>query len=63
MVDYLQKGESMTGEYYSSLLTTTDLPRDYYLFPQLKKNLKGHTFSSHNEILEAVETCFEGREE
>ena len=31
-------------------------PSDYHLFPGLKNQLKGHHFSSHAEVIAAVET-------
>lgn len=114
MIDFLDKGRTITGDYYSTLLTTLrdkikekrrgklskgvlflqdnapahkshvvmqkirdlglellehppyspDLaPSDYYLFPQLKKSLKGRKFSSNEEVIEAVEVWFAEQEE
>jgi histone-lysine N-methyltransferase SETMAR len=33
-------------------------PSDYYLFPKLKKHLKGAKFSTNNEVICAVENWF-----
>lgn len=114
MIDYLEKGQTITGDYYSKLLITLkekikerrrgmlakgvlflqdnapvhkshiamnsirdlgfelldhppyspDLaPSDYYLFPRLKKTLKGHKFLCNEEIIEAVEGWFAEQEE
>ena len=38
-------------------------PSDYYLFPQLKKSLRGQKFSSNKEVIEAVESWFAEQEE
>ena len=32
------------------------MPSDYHLFPGLKKQLKGHHFSSEGEVIAAAET-------
>lgn len=109
MSDYLEQGKTVTGAYYSTLLTrlrekivekrrgklskgvlflqdnapahksliamqkinevgfelidhppySPDLaPSDYYLFPKLKKNLKGKKFSSNEAVIRAVEEWF-----
>ena len=34
---------------------------DYHLFPGVKKQLKGHHFSSDAEDIAAAETCFDGK--
>jgi len=36
-------------------------PSDYHLFPGLKKQLKGHHFSSDAEVIAAVETWLDGQ--
>ena len=36
-------------------------PSDYHLFPGLKKQLKGHHFSSDTEVIAAAETWLDGR--
>jgi len=36
-------------------------PSDYHLFPGLKKQLKGRHFSSHAEVIAAVETWLDGQ--
>jgi len=36
-------------------------PSDYHLFPGLKKQLKGHYFSSHREVTAAAETWLDGQ--
>jgi histone-lysine N-methyltransferase SETMAR len=36
-------------------------PSDYHLFPGLKKQLKGHHFSSDAEVIFAAETWLEGQ--
>jgi len=41
---------------------STDLtPSDYHLFPGLKKQLKGHHFSSDAEVFPVVETLLDGQ--
>ena len=35
-------------------------PSDYHLFPGLKKQLKGHHFSSEAEVIAAAETWLDG---
>ena len=34
---------------------------DYHLFPGLKKQFKGHHFSSDAEVIAAAETCLDGQ--
>jgi histone-lysine N-methyltransferase SETMAR len=34
---------------------------DYHLFPGLKKQLKGHNFSSDTEVIAAAETWLDGQ--
>jgi len=36
-------------------------PSDYHLFPGLKKQLKGHHFSSNVEVIAAAETWLDGQ--
>ena len=36
-------------------------PSEYHLFPGLKKQLKGHHFSSNAEVIAAVETWLDGQ--
>ena len=36
-------------------------PSDYHLFPGLKKQLKGHRFSSNAEVIAAAETWLDGQ--
>jgi len=36
-------------------------PSDYYLFPGLKKQLKGHHFSSDADVTAAAETWLDGQ--
>jgi len=36
-------------------------PLDYYLFPELKKQLKGRHFSSDAEVIAAAETWLDGQ--
>ena len=36
-------------------------PTDYHLFPGLKKQLKGHPFSSDAEVIDAAETWLDGQ--
>ena len=36
-------------------------PSDYHLFPGLKKQLKGHHFSSDTEVIAAAETWLDGQ--
>jgi len=36
-------------------------PSDYHLFPGLKKQLKGHHFSSDMEVIAATETWLDGQ--
>ena len=36
-------------------------PSDYHLFPGLKKQLKGHHFSSDAEVIAAAETWLDGQ--
>jgi len=36
-------------------------PLDYHLFPGLKKQLKGHHFSSHAEVIATAETWLDGK--
>jgi len=36
-------------------------PSDYYLFPGLKKELKGRHFSSDAEVIDAAETWLDGQ--
>ncbi|XP_071084262.1 histone-lysine N-methyltransferase SETMAR-like [Haliotis cracherodii] len=94
LIDYLPRGETITGEYYSDLLDrlwtailakrrgkitkgvllqhdnvrvhtcrlavaapySPDLaPSDYFLFPNLKKELRGRHFRSDDELTTAVE--------
>jgi hypothetical protein len=41
-----------------------DLPQsDYHLFPSLKKQLKGHHFSSDTEVIAAMKTWLDGQPE
>ena len=35
-------------------------PSDYHLFPGLKKQMKGHHFSSDEEVIAAAETWLDG---
>ena len=37
-------------------------PSDFFLFPKLKKDLKGMHLESDNEVIEAVEGWFSGKE-
>jgi len=34
-------------------------PSEYHLFPELKKQLKGHHFSSDAEVIAAAENCLD----
>jgi len=54
-IDYLEKGKTITGEYYSNLLTRLD---EKILFPKLKLFLAGQHFSSNQEAIAAVEGYF-----
>jgi len=36
-------------------------PSDYHLFPEPKKQLKGHNFSSDAEVITAAETWLDGK--
>jgi len=36
-------------------------PSDYHLFPGLKKQLKGHHFSSDTEVIAATDTQLDGQ--
>jgi len=36
-------------------------PCDYHLFPELKKQMKGHHFSSNMEVIAAAETWLDGQ--
>ena len=114
MIDYKDKGVTITGEYYSNVLTrlkesikekrrgklsqgvmllhdnapvhisrqviatidtlgfdvnnhppySPDLaPSDYFLFPNLKKDLRGRQFEDETQLKEAVDAHFEGKEE
>ena len=111
LIDYLQTGKTITGEYYKNLLDQLDkkirekrpgllhkkiiyhqdnapahisdvakaklvelkyerlehppyspdlAPSDFHLFPHLKKFLRGKRFSSHEEVIAAVNGYFEG---
>ncbi|GBP34295.1 Histone-lysine N-methyltransferase SETMAR [Eumeta japonica] len=112
-IDYLEKGKTITGEYYSKLLDRFDVdlkqkrphlakkkvlfhqdnarmhtclvtmakihelryellphpayspdlaPRDYYLFPNLKKWLGGKRFESNEEVITETKAYFESLE-
>ena len=114
MIDYLEKGKTVSGKYYADELVrlrecikkkrrgkptkgvlllhdnasahralvaedsarncgfeilehpanSPDLaPSDFYLFPGMKKELQGQVFASNDEVMDAVEDCFEGKEE
>ena len=75
MTDYLEQGHTITGNYYSALLAklrstlakksrgkpySPDLaPSDFFLFPSLKKHLKGQRFHSNEDVISAGEEWFE----
>jgi hypothetical protein len=58
-IAYLEKGKTITGEYYSNLLTRLDFaPSDFFLFPELKLLLAGRGFSLNQKAIAAVEGYF-----
>jgi histone-lysine N-methyltransferase SETMAR len=57
-----KKLASLGFQYLDHQTYSPDLaPLDYHLFPGLKKQLKGHHFSSDVEVIAAVETWLDGQ--
>ena len=52
LVDYLERGRTMTGRYYV----------DYYLFPKMKKELSGSHFRTDNGAKQAVKAFLEAQD-
>ncbi|KAJ0177015.1 hypothetical protein K1T71_007024 [Dendrolimus kikuchii] len=55
-IDYMSKGQTITGPYYANLIPTVHLaPSDFHLFPKLKEKIRGTKFQDNDAIMAAVE--------